>query len=117
MNPILKSLADRVPEDCFSIHCMKENCKVVMGSCLRASGRLVDLDCPTLQQMLGVSKRCDFIYFGNADGKVLVVMIELKGGKCKPRDVCEQLQGVDRPLRPQSDDTSATSLRASRAVR
>ena len=93
MNPILKSLAARVPADCFSTHCMKENCKIVVSSCLTASGRLVDLDCPSLQQMLGVSKRCDFIYLGNADGKFLVVMIELKSGKCKREDVCEQLQG------------------------
>lgn len=93
MNPLLKSLADQVPADCFSKHCMKEKCKILMSRFLTESGRLVDLDCPSLRQTLGESKRCDFIYLGNADGKVLVVMIELKSGRCKPRDVCEQLQG------------------------
>ena len=93
MNPILRSLGAQVPADCFSTHCVKEKCKIVMSSFLTESGKLVDLDCPSLQRMLGVSRRCDFIYLGNADGKVLVVIIELKSGKCKPRDVCEQLQG------------------------
>ena len=85
MNPILKSLAAQVLAACFSTHSVKEECKIVMSSCLTASGRLVDLDCPTLQQVLGESRRCDFIYSGNTDGKVLVVMIELKGGKCNYR--------------------------------
>lgn len=85
----MRAVRDSVDAGSIAGRCRKEGCEVRLTG-LSQNRVLVDLD-RALEDTQG--KRCDFLFAGEENSGHWIVLMELKSGKAKAREVAQQLQG------------------------